>query len=100
MAKDTAFVSYSDKLKDPRWQKKRLKILARDGWACLSCFDTKDTLHIHHMVYHHKKNPWEYKDHLLVTLCSECHGLAKGMTKQNAIMFNETLDIRIKHYGK
>lgn len=100
MAKELAFVSYSEKLKDPRWQKKRLKVLERDNWTCQSCFDFKDTLHIHHMVYDYRKEPWEYEDHLLVTLCAECHGLAKGMTEQNAIMFNETLDIRIKHHGK
>jgi hypothetical protein len=26
---------YSDKLKDPRWQKKRLQIMERDNWCCL-----------------------------------------------------------------
>lgn len=65
-------MTYQEKLKDPRWQKKRLKILERDDWACQKCFDTESTLHIHHR-YYKKCEPWEYPDDALVTLCEECH---------------------------
>lgn len=64
-------MTYSEKLKDPRWQKKRLQILERDGWACRQCGIETETLHIHHMVY--MGEPWEAPDHLLVTLCEDCH---------------------------
>ena len=37
-----------EKYKDPRWQKKRLKILERDKWACQLCDGKEKTLHIHH----------------------------------------------------
>lgn len=65
--------TYSELLRDPRWQKKRLKILERDGWGCKSCGDKSSTLHVHHRNYLQGKKPWEYEDHWLVTLCINCH---------------------------
>lgn len=65
--------NYSEKLKDPRWQKKRLKILERDKWTCQSCFDTENTLHVHHMKYVYGLEPWEIEDQFLITLCASCH---------------------------
>jgi len=63
---------YSEKLKDPRWQKKRLQILERDNWACYWCGDKETTLHVHHLWYQ-GRNPWDTEDEGLQTLCSECH---------------------------
>ena len=31
------------------------------------------TLHVHHKYYIENKNPWEYDNDALITLCSECH---------------------------
>ena len=67
------YKSYSDKLKDPRWQKKRLQILERDEWRCRYCYNDKEMLSVHHKVYTAGKEPWEYDDDLLVTLCNHCH---------------------------
>jgi hypothetical protein len=64
---------YPEKLKDPKWQKKRLEILARDEWSCRRCFDTKSTLQVHHRIYLPDAEPWEYPNKFLVTLCEECH---------------------------
>lgn len=64
---------YAAKLKDPRWQKKRLEILNRDEWACRLCGDTENTLHVHHRYYLPKHEPWEYEDDALETLCMDCH---------------------------
>lgn len=64
-------MKYADKLKDPRWQKKRLKILERDNFKCQSCGDSENTLHVHHFSY--KKNPWDSEDYELVTVCETCH---------------------------
>lgn len=66
-------MSYSDKLKDPRWQKKRLKIMERDNWKCYNCDDEESTLNIHHKKYIKGRDPWEYPDKLLVTVCEKCH---------------------------
>lgn len=64
---------YLEKLKDPRWQKMRLKILERDDFTCQICYDTEITLHVHHRYYLRDTNPWEYPMEALVTLCEECH---------------------------
>lgn len=68
-----AQISYSDKLKDPRWQRRRLKILERDNWACVSCHIDNETLNVHHLKYHPSGNPWEVEDRHLITLCEDCH---------------------------
>jgi len=65
--------TYSEKLKDPRWQKLRLKILERDGWECQFCGDEKNTLHVHHKRYFPGIEPWEYDRGHLLTLCEDCH---------------------------
>lgn len=62
---------YSDLLKDPRWQKKRLDIMNRDSFSCQRCFSTDKTLHVHHIKYIGK--PWECPDKYLITLCEQCH---------------------------
>ena len=38
---------YTEKFKDPRWQKKRLEILEREKWMCEDCEDKTTQLHIH-----------------------------------------------------
>lgn len=64
---------YSEKLRDPRWQKKRLEILEKDAWTCKLCDDSESTLAVHHRRYLPNMDPWDYPDHLLVTLCEDCH---------------------------
>jgi hypothetical protein len=67
--------SYGEMLKDPRWQRKRLEILERDGWKCQTqaCGTTTVTLHVHHRRYERGLSPWEYDGNDLVTLCEDCH---------------------------
>jgi hypothetical protein len=71
--KERKVSAYQQKLLDPRWQRKRLEILERDGWKCLKCHDTETTLHVHHRYYLNGKDPWEYDATLLLTLCEHCH---------------------------
>jgi len=66
-------MKYSDKLKDPRWQKKRLEILSRDEFTCQHCGSKENTLHIHHTYYGKGLEPWEAEDRWLITLCEFCH---------------------------
>lgn len=68
---------YAQKLLDPRWQRLRLEILNRDGFACCHCGDTTATLHVHHTRYEFGKDPWDYPVESLVTYCEDCHSLAE-----------------------
>ena len=65
--------TYWEKLKDPRWQKKRLEIMQRDGFACQNCLNADAELNVHHKIYRKGASPWEYEEHELVTLCKPCH---------------------------
>lgn len=75
-------MKYADKLKDPRWQKKRLEILERDEWTCRKCGDTKKTLNVHHMRYIPGREPWDIDSRLLLTLCESCHEEEKELRQQ------------------
>jgi hypothetical protein len=66
-------ITYLEKLKDPRWQKKRLEIFERDHWACVECGEKKDTLNVHHIFYFYGKEPWDIPNGFLITLCESCH---------------------------
>lgn len=68
MAKKT----YSEKLRNPQWQKKRLEIMQRDNFTCRLCGDTETTLNVHHTEYS-KWNPWDVDSDTLFTLCEHCH---------------------------
>ena len=73
--------TYSDLLKDPRWQKKRLEILQRDEFKCRSCTDDLSTLHVHHWFYDPDLLPWEYNENDLITLCETCHNAITALDK-------------------
>jgi hypothetical protein len=68
---------YNKKLHDPRWQKKRLKILERDGFKCKwkGCTNETSELHVHHLRYF-KGDPWDIPDKYLITYCDKHHKLA------------------------
>lgn len=72
-------MTYSQKLRDPRWQKKRLEILQRDNWTCQSCQSTTKNLQVHHLVYR-KIDPWDYADTCYQTLCEDCHEIRQELT--------------------
>lgn len=74
------YKTYSGKLKDPRWQKKRLEILNRDDFTCWHCGSLKKTLHVHHYAY--VGDPWEADNELLITLCEDCHKKEEDSIKE------------------
>jgi len=80
--------AFSAQYKTVAWQKKRIKILERDGFTCRMCGhnDQSDTgqLHVHHAYYEKGKKAWEYDDYMLVTLCEKCHKRVKN-TGQNIL---------------
>ena len=65
--------NYWEKLRDPRWQRKRLEIMDRDSFTCVSCGDNDNTLNVHHKTYKKGSEPWEYNDENFITLCEDCH---------------------------
>jgi hypothetical protein len=66
-------MNYGDKLKDPRWQRRRLEIMQRDNFRCLVCMEETKTLHVHHNYYLSGREPWDYPDECLITVCEGCH---------------------------
>lgn len=80
--------AYGEKLKDPRWQKRRLEILQRDEFTCQECGDSDSTLHVHHHAY--LDEPWAVPDCWLITLCAECH---ESHTKSVWLNFKEFTDL-------
>ena len=95
-------MTYADKLKNPKWQRRRLEILSRDGWECAYCGDKSSELQIHHRWYERKREPWDHSDECLVTLCAPCHeartelddlakvALGKMSTTEVAAFLNES----------
>lgn len=67
-------VTYAEKLKDPRWQKKRLEVLETAQFKCIRCGSGNKFLHVHHGYYSRDLEPWDYPDSSLWSLCEECHG--------------------------
>lgn len=67
---------YKEALKDGRWQIRKTEIMQRDGFACVKCGASASdgvVLNIHHLNYYPDRNPWEYEDKDLITLCEDCH---------------------------
>jgi 5-methylcytosine-specific restriction endonuclease McrA len=71
-------MNYADKLKDPRWQRKRLEVMERAGWKCQLCDEKDHELHVHHPRYIRGRELWEYDN--LICLCSKCHDRHHGIT--------------------
>ena len=84
-------MNYSEKFKDPRWQKLRLKVFERDEWKCQSCGSEKETLVVHHFYYKQGADPWEYDMDALITLCEGCHEFEHENWKDNIKVLIEIL---------
>lgn len=65
--------AYWQKLRDPRWQKLRLKILERAGWKCEDCGATESNLQVHHCCYRKDADPLDYNEQDLRCLCEDCY---------------------------
>ncbi len=64
---------YTEQLKDPRWQRRRLECFEAANWRCQHCNRADQSLHVHHVHYIKNRAPWEYPDDYLVVLCNEHH---------------------------
>lgn len=66
-------MNYSDQLKSPKWQKKRLDILNLRGFKCEKCNCEENQLHVHHRFYLKNRKAWEYDNDVFQVLCYICH---------------------------
>lgn len=82
-------MKYSEKLKDPRWQRKRLEIFNRDDWTCTKCHSKDVTLMVHHLEYRESCEPWDYPNECLTTYCEDCHKIDHNLIPK--LEFNDDL---------
>ena len=80
--------SYSEKLRDPRWQKKRLEVMQRADFKREDCGTGERTLNAHHSAYNAGFEPWEYGGSQLRCLCEDCHLPRQEMEADTAHFFN------------
>ena len=90
---------YWEKLKDQRWQKKRLELLENAGWRCQSAYCDNNDLHaelqVHHRLYLRNTEPWDYPDWAYRVLCDDCHKIEQriqesaheALAKSEQLMF-------------
>ncbi len=77
--------------RDPRWQRKRLEIMQRDGFKCVACGNSDETLNVHHGRYDYENGqykPWITQDEYLQTLCEPCH-MALGSHPKAGVMYRK-----------
>ena len=67
------YKTYYEKLKDPRWQKKRLEVMQIKDFCCEICGESEKPLNVHHKEYFKNKEPWDYSFLQLAVLCEDCH---------------------------
>lgn len=75
-------MAYSDLLRDPRWQRKRLEVMQRADFSCEECGDATRTLNVHHIKYKKGRKPWEYDASELRCLCEHCHKAEHGLARK------------------
>ncbi|MDI3527793.1 MAG: hypothetical protein PWR03_1976 [Tenuifilum sp.] len=87
--------TYKNRLMDPQWKTRKEEILKRDGYRCVVCGST-EALEVHHRQYHYLiaagryRDPWDYDDHILITLCKECHSDGHAHYKVPVIFIDKT----------
>lgn len=75
-------MSYSDKLNDPRWQRKSAEIKILHDWTCDDCTAADKQLHVHHKYYTRNTDPWDYPNTAFKCLCNDCHDATEHALSQ------------------
>jgi len=84
---------YYELLKNPKWFRKRKRILNRDENKCTVC-GSKKLLVVHHTFYYEDfPDPWLYPNRSLLTLCNDCH---EKWHRQNENIIKKRPNIRQK----
>lgn len=84
-------MTYSQKLLDPRWQRRKSEVQRKANFTCEDCGSTTKTIHVHHSFYIRGKEPWEYDDDLLMLLCDDCHVKRQGLEEVLQVSFAKRL---------
>lgn len=96
--------TYSEKLRDPRWQKRRCEIFEAKGHKCYECGETPPSLDIHHLCYLKGREPWEYADEYLMPICRPCHENRQSIEDEAkeslALLFGNMNIWRVYEMGK
>ena len=66
-------MEWTKQYEHPKWQKKRLEIMKRDGFQCKLCDSEDKNLHVHHKYYQKGKLIWQYPNSCYITVCYTCH---------------------------
>ena len=85
--------TYSDLLKHPKWQKKRLLIMERDNFQCQMCGCENKSLNVHHFYYKKGVKPWQYSNEALITLCEDCHKIEEDEKRVQLAGLLSTMEI-------
>ena len=85
---------YALKLKSYKWKQRRIEILKRDMCVCADCYEASEHNHVHHLYYEKGKDPWEYPDSALITLCDLCH------EKEHGIIYPDQQIVKVPHFLK
>lgn len=88
--------NYASKLKHPKWQRTRLEIMNRDNFTCQICNDNNSELHVHHTKYFKDRQPWDYSDKHLITVCVNCHKSIHFVFDRFSIEYIERIIEQIK----
>ena len=75
----TRMTIYQEKLRHPKWQEKRLRIMDRANFTCEWCGSKDKPLHVHHGYYERGREPWDYPDDTLYCICEDCHPAAESL---------------------
>lgn len=78
--RDRWFNHYSDYLKSPEWEEKRLLVLKRDKYLCQCCLDSYAT-QVHHKSYEFVDLKGSEPAFDLVAICKPCHDKIELMKK-------------------
>ena len=75
--RQTAKLTYGEKLADVRWKRRRDELLRRSNYTCCECHvpltKGRMDLQVHHVVYISCLDPWDYPDELLLVVCDWHH---------------------------
>jgi hypothetical protein len=77
MADVKSNISFSEQYNHPNWQRKRLEVMERDEFKCMTCGNKQKLLHVHHNTYD-GKYLWECRMQSMITLCVDCHEKIHG----------------------